>query len=324
MPKRVAINGFGRIGRAVAKVLLSKGSKYQIVAINDLGNWDNLAYLMKYDSAYGRYDKPVEMVGKNLKIGNKLIPVLSDPNPAKLPWKRLKVDVVLECTGAFTKKEEAGKHLKAGAKSVIISAPSNSDGIVTVVKGVNEKMAKNAGVVANASCTTNCTGPVMAVLESVFGVEKALLTTIHAVTASQRTVDLPTEDDYRRGRSALNNLIPTTTGAAIATTLTLPSLKDKFDGISIRVPITALLRKNTSVKEINNAFIKYSKMPRFRGILEVTEDELVSSDIIGTAASAIVDLKFTKVVDGNLVKILAWYDNEWGYSNRLAEMVDEV
>jgi len=330
--KKVAINGFGRIGRAVFKVMMSDPKKYQVVAINDLADLDNLVYLLKYDSAQGRYDKKVEIKGGKLSVNGKLIPFYSIAEPQKLPWKKHKVDVVLECTGVFTKKEDAAKHLKAGAKNVIISAPTKSDGIATVVRGVNTEAAKKQGIVANASCTTNCTGPVMAVLESAFGIEKALLTTVHAVTASQRTVDLPVAKDWRRGRSVLNNIIPTTTGAAIATALTLPSLKDKFDGVSIRVPmitgslidVVALLKKNTTVEEVNKVFEQYSKKSHFKGILEVTHEELVSSDIIGTTASAIVDLKFTKVVDGNLVKILAWYDNEWGYANRLAEMALEV
>ncbi|HCC22988.1 TPA: type I glyceraldehyde-3-phosphate dehydrogenase [Candidatus Falkowbacteria bacterium] len=330
--KKIAINGFGRIGRAALKVALSQPKKYQVVAVNDLASLENLAYLLRYDSAYGPYDKKVEVDKDKLIVGGRKINFYSIMEPEKLPWKKLKVDVVLECTGVFTKKEDASKHLIAGAKQVIISAPTKSEGVMTVVKGVNHNEAKGQKIIANASCTTNCTGPVIAVLHSVFGVEKALLTTVHATTATEHTVDSPDHKDLRRGRSALNNIIPTTTGAAIATTITLPSLKDKFDGVSVRVPIitgslidvVALLKKNTTAEEINRAFRKYSKLPRFKNILQVSDAPLVSSDIIGSTASAIVDLEFTRVVDGNLVKILAWYDNEWGYANRLVEMVSEI
>jgi glyceraldehyde 3-phosphate dehydrogenase len=332
MPKKVAINGFGRIGRAALKIILEKHKNLEIVAINDLADLDNLAYLLKYDSAQGRYDKKVSFDKDHLIVGAKKIPFFQIKDPAKCPWKKFKVDIVIEATGFFTKKEDASKHLKAGARQVLISAPSKSDGIVTVVKGINEKNAKGEKIVANASCTTNCTGPVMAVLESAFGVEKALLTTIHSVTASQRTVDLPMEKDWRRGRSSLNNIIPTSTGAAIATALTLPSLENKFDGISVRVPtlvgslidVVAVLKKDVTVDEINKAFKKYSKLPQFKDVLIASEEEIVLQDIVNTSASAIVDLKFTKVVDGNLVKILAWYDNEWGYANRLVEMTKEL
>jgi len=327
----VAINGFGRIGRAALKIALTK-KNVRIVGINDLADIENLAYLLRYDSAQGRYDKIVKVQGSTLIVGKTKIPFTFEKDPGKLPWKKLKVDVVLECTGFFTKKEEASKHIKAGAKKVIISAPAKSEGIATVVRSVNDKDAKGEKVVANASCTTNCTAPIMAVLESQFGVQKALLTTIHSTTSTQRTVDLPMAKDWRRGRSTLNNIIPTTTGAAVATALTIPSLKDKFDGISVRVPvvcgslvdIVVLLKKDATVDQINKVFKKFAKHPLYKGVLAVSEEELVSTDILGTTASAIVDLKFTKVVDGNLVKVLAWYDNEWAYSNRLVEMVSQV
>ena len=327
----LAINGFGRIGRATLKIALTK-KNVRVVGINDLAELDNLAYLLKYDSAQGKYDKQVKVQGNNLVVGRTSIPFVSEKDPAKLPWKKYKIDVVLECTGFFTKKEEASKHIKAGAKNVIISAPAKSEGIMTVVRSVNDKDAKGEKVVANASCTTNCTAPIMAVLESQFGVEKALLTTIHATTSTQRTVDLPMAKDWRRGRSTLNNIIPTTTGAAVATALTIPSLENKFDGVSIRVPvvcgslvdIVVLLKKDVTVDQVNNAFKKFAKHPLYKNVLEVSEEELVSTDILGTTASAIVDLKFTKVVDGNLIKVLAWYDNEWAYSHRLVEMISRV
>ncbi|KKR07874.1 MAG: Glyceraldehyde-3-phosphate dehydrogenase, type I [Parcubacteria group bacterium GW2011_GWC2_39_14] len=327
----VAINGFGRIGRSALKLIL-QNKKLRLVAINDLGDINNLAYLLKFDSVQGRYEKQVKIVGDNLVVGITKIPVSKEMDPAKLPWKKIKVDVVLECTGVFTKKEDAEKHLKAGAKKVIISAMSKSEGVVTVVRGVNDSKAKNQKIVANASCTTNCVAPLMAVLDENFGVEKSLLTTVHATTASQRTVDLTSAKDWREGRAVSGNIIPSTTGAAIATALTLPQLKDKFDGISLRVPILCgsisdivlITEKKTTVEEVNKAFIKAAKSPRFKGIIEVSEDELVSSDILGTTASAIVDLQFTRVIGGNLVKVLAWYDNEWGYANRLVEMISKI
>jgi glyceraldehyde 3-phosphate dehydrogenase len=249
-----------------------------------------------------------------------------------LPWKKLGVDAVLECTGVFTKKEDAEKHLEAGAKAVIISAPSKSEGVTTVVRSVNEEKAVGQKIVANASCTTNCCAPVMAVLAKKFGVEKALLSTVHAMTASQRIVDSPNTKDWREGRAASANIIPSSTGAAIATALVLPELKNKFDGVSFRVPvvcgsvvdIVALLKKNVTPQSVNDAFKKASQEKRFSGVLETTEEDLVSSDILGTTASAIVDLRYTRVVGGNLVKIVVWYDNEWAYANRLVEMVEFV
>ena len=329
--KKIAINGFGRIGRAAFRVALSK-KNVQVVAINDLQDINNLAYLLKYDTAYGQLAKDVKVSGKNLVVGGKKFPVFSIENPAKLPWKKYKVDVALECTGVFRHTKDVNKHLKAGAKNVVLSAPVKDKGIATVVRGVNDKDASSGRAMANASCTTNCVSPVMAVLEGAFGVEKAMMTTVHATTSSQRTVDMASEKDWRRGRSILGNVIPTTTGAAEATGLTLPSLVGKFDGMSIRVPVVtgslvdvvAVLKKDVTVKQVNDAFKKYAKMSHFKGVLVVTEDELVSSDIIGNPASAIVDVKFTKVVGGNMVKILAWYDNEWGYANRLVEMGERV
>jgi len=327
----VAINGFGRIGRSALKQIL-ENKKLRLVAVNDLGDINNLAYLLKFDSVQGRYDKPVKVVGQNLVVGTTKIPFYKETEPEKLPWKQLKVDVVLECTGVFTKKEDAQRHLTAGAKKVIISAPTKSEGVVTVVCSVNDTKAKGQKVVANASCTTNCIAPIMAVMDEVFGVDKALLSTVHATTASQRTVDLANPKDWREGRAAAANIIPSSTGAAIATALTLPQLKDKFDGISLRVPvicgsisdIVIVTKKKTTVEEVNKALLKASKTPRYKGIIEVSDEELVSTDILGTTASTIVDSQFTRVVGGNLVKILAWYDNEWGYTNRLVEMIFKV
>lgn len=328
---KIAINGFGRIGRQAFKIALTK-KNLQVAAINELGDIKNIAYLLKYDSVYGCCRESVEAAGSNLIFGGKKYPVCAIANPAELPWKKLEIDVVLECTGVFTKKEDAEKHLAAGAKAVIISAPSKSEGVVTVVRGVNEQKAREQKIIANASCTTNCCAPVMVVLEENFGVEKALLSTVHAMTASQRAVDLASAKDWREGRAASVNIIPASTGAAIATALVLPELKNKFDGVSFRVPvvcgsmvdIVALLKKNATPESVNGAFKKAAKTTRFRGVLEVTEDELVSSDIIGTTASAIIDSRYTRVVGGNLVKIVAWYDNEWAYANRLVEMIDFV
>jgi glyceraldehyde 3-phosphate dehydrogenase len=327
----IAINGFGRIGRAAFKIAL-QNKNLNVVAVNDLGDINNLAYLLKFDSAMGRYDKKVEVAGDKLVVAGIEYTFLAEKDPAMLPWKNLDVDVVLECTGVFTKKDDAQKHLNAGAKKVIISAPSESEDVLTVVRGVNDLNAKGVNIVANASCTTNCTAPVMAVLEAEFGVEKALLSTVHALTASQRAVDLADKKDWRRGRAASVNIIPSTTGAATATAKTLPSLENKFDGISFRVPvvcgsaidIVALLKKNVTVEQVQDAFRKAAKTKLLKGILEASDDELVSSDIIGTTASAIVDLQYIKVVGGNLVKVVAWYDNEWAYSTRLVEMVERV
>lgn len=327
----IAINGFGRIGRNAFKIALAK-KNVKVAAINDLGDINNLAYLLKHDSVYGRYNKKVEVKGRNLIVAGKKYPVYNIADPKKLPWKKLKINVVLECTGVFTKKEDVEKHLNAGAGKAIISAPTESADVLTVVKGVNDSQAKGRKIIALASCTTNCVAPVMLVLDNVFGVEKAFLTTAHATTASQRTVDLVDQKDWRRGRSSLNNIIPSTTGAAKATGLTLPNLIGKFDGISLRVPvlcgsisdIVVLLKKNVKVEEVNAAFRKAAVSPDLKGILEVSDNDLVSSDIIGATASAIVDLNYTRVVGGNLVKILAWYDNEWAYSNRLVEMAGKI
>ncbi|MFH0987803.1 MAG: type I glyceraldehyde-3-phosphate dehydrogenase [Parcubacteria group bacterium] len=328
---KLAINGFGRIGRAAFKIAIARKNMH-VVAINELGDTKNMAYLLQHDSVYGKYGGDVRAEAGAIIVNGQKFPVYAIAKPEELPWKALKVDVVLECTGLFTKKEEAEKHLIAGAKAVIISAPTKSADILTVVRGVNDDMARGQKIVANASCTTNCCAPVMSVLESAFGVEKALLSTVHSVTASQRMVDSPLKGNFREGRSGLVNIIPSTTGAAIATALVLPHLKDKFDGLSLRVPavcgsivdIVALLKKDVTVDQVNKAFRQAAESTKLKGVLEVTEDELVSSDIIDTTASAIVDLKLTAVVDGNLVKVLAWYDNENGYANRLVEMAERI
>ncbi len=326
---RIAINGFGRIGRHAFKVMQMKKGM-EVVAINDLTSPEVLAHLLKYDTAYPEVTYAVKADAKNLIIAGKKIPVFAQKDPSLLPWKDLKVDLVLECTGFFRDEEGASKHLTAGAKKVMISAPAKGE-IKTFVRGVNDKDYKGEKIVNNASCTTNCAAPVMKVLEDVFGVEKAMLTTVHSYTASQVLQDGPASKDYREMRAAAQNMIPTSTGAAIAVTQAIPKLKNKFDGLSVRVPtitvsltdITAVLKKKVTKEQINDAMVKAAKS-NLKGILFVTDEELVSSDFIGNPASATVDLALTNVVDGNLVKVVAWYDNEWGYANRLVEMAEVV
>jgi len=325
---RIAINGFGRIGRQAFKAGFHKPD-FNVVAINDLTDAKTLAYLLKYDSNYGIWNVDVKSRGNFLIIDGRKIPVYSERDPANLPWAEDKIDVVIESTGFFRTVEAASKHLEAGAKRVVISAPAKDEAIPTYVIGANEEGLKKEGakIINNASCTTNCASPVMAIMDEAFGVKKALLTTIHGYTSTQSLVDSP-QNELRRGRAAAVNMIPTSTGAAIASTKTLPQLKNKFDGISIRVPvptgsisdITMVLSKKVTVDEIKTAFKSAIKKPRFKKVVAITEEPLVSTDIIGNEYSAIVDLEMTRVVGGDLVKILAWYDNEWGYSNRLAEM----
>lgn len=328
---KIAINGFGRIGRSAFKIAWER-SDLEIVAINDLTDTKTLAYLLKHDSNYGDYARQVTYDDNSLIIDGTAVKVLAEKDPTALPWGDLGVDVVIESTGFFTDKDGAGKHLTAGAKRVVISGPTKSDGIDTIVLGTNDSQVAHATpIVSNASCTTNSLGAVMAVLDAEFGVEKSMLTTIHSYTASQRLQDAPAKD-LREGRNAAENMVPTTTGAAIAVTKTLPQLTGKFDGLSVRVPtpvvslsdVTALLRRKVTVEEINNAFRKASKDNFYQGILGVSDEPLVSRDFIGNSHSGVVDLPLTKVVDGNLVKVMVWYDNEWGYSNRLVELVADV
>jgi glyceraldehyde 3-phosphate dehydrogenase len=331
MKSRVAINGFGRIGRNAFKIAFAR-SDIEIVAVNDLTDTKTLAYLLKHDSNYGTYDKSVDFDEKNLVVDGQKIIVLAEKDPAALPWKDMNVDVVIESTGRFTDIDGASLHVKAGAKRVVISGPTKSEGVDTIVLGANDDKLEGATeVISNASCTTNSLGAVMAILDSEFGVEKSVLTTVHSYTQSQVLQDAPAKD-LREGRNAAENIVPTTTGAAIAVTLTLPQLKDKFDGLSIRVPtpvvsisdITAVLKRSVSVEEVNEAFKKAAAAPFYQGILAVSEEPLVSSDYIGNSNSGTVDLLLTKVVAGNLVKVMVWYDNEWGYSNRLVEVVADT
>ncbi len=334
---KVAINGFGRIGRNAFKVALEYHSQdLEIVAINDLTEPKVLAHLLKYDSAYGAWNKQISSDENSLTIDGKKYQITAEKEPAKLPWKDLGIDVVIESTGRFTDEEGMKQHLLAGAHKVILSAPAKGEGVNTYLMGVNHHNYKGENMVNNASCTTNCIAPVAAIIEEKFGVLKALMTTIHSVTAEQNLVDGPPpggkSNDLRRARAAYCNMIPTSTGAAIATTQVIPSLKGLFDGASIRVPtivgslsdFTFLLKKKTTVEEVNQAMKDAAANPRWQGIVAVTEEPLVSSDIIGRSESSIVDLSLTQIVDGDMLKVFAWYDNEWGYSNRLIEQVINI
>lgn len=326
---RVAINGFGRIGRNAFKIAFANPD-LEIVAINDLTSTDTLAHLLKYDSSYGHYGHDVGSDDKHIIVDGKKITVTAEKEPDKLPWKELNIDVVIESTGRFVKGELAALHLKAGAKRVVISAPAKGDDskVSTHVIGVNEDKLGQAEIISNASCTTNCITPVAAVIEREFGIEKAMMTTVHSYTASQVLQDGPSKDK-REARAAAENIVPTTTGATIAAAKALPVLKGVFGGLSIRVPtpvvslsdFTFLTKKKTTVEAVNAAIKKAAQEERFRGVLAWTEEELVSRDFVGDSHSSIADLKLTNVVGGNMVKVVAWYDNEWGYSNRLVEMV---
>ena len=324
---KVAINGFGRIGRNALKILLERRDA-QVVAINDITDAKTLAHLLKHDSTYGTYDKKVTAGENSIIINSREIPVFAEKEPANLPWKKLGVDVVIESTGFFTDPNAASAHIMAGAKRVVISAPAKGEGAKTVVIGVNEDtLEKSDVIISNASCTTNCIAPVMKVLEDEFGIEKAMMTTVHSYTGSQRILDAPAKD-LREARSAAVNIVPTSTGASKAAALTIPTLKDRFNGLSVRVPtpvvslsdITAVLKANTTKEELTEAFKKAANEPYYEGIIGVTNEELVSSDFIGDPHSCIVDLPLLDVVGGNMVKVVAWYDNEWGYSNRLVEL----
>ena len=324
---KVAINGFGRIGRNALKILLDRRDT-QVVAINDITDAETLAHLLKHDSAYGAYDKKVSAGKNSLIINSREIPVFAEKDPAKLPWKKLGVDVVIESTGFFTKPADAKAHIEAGAKKVVISAPAKGPGAKTVVIGVNEEIIeKDDEIISNASCTTNCIAPIMRVLEDELGIEKAMMTTVHSYTGSQKILDAPAKD-LREARSAAENIVPTSTGASKAAALTIPSLKGKFNGLSVRVPtpvvslsdITAVVKRDTTKEELTKIFKKAAKEPYYQGIIGVTEEELVSSDFIGDPRSCIVDLPLLDVVGGNMIKVVAWYDNEWGYSNRLVEL----
>lgn len=328
---KIGINGFGRIGRNAFKLAFDR-EDLEVAAINDLADNKTLAYLLKRDSNYGTYRYDVSYDDDGIIVNGQHITVMAEKDPANLGWGERGVDIVIESTGRFTDKESAELHIQAGARRVVISGPSKSEGVDTIVLGANEDKIDGAShVISNASCTTNSLGVVMAVLDAEFGVEKSLLTTVHSYTASQALQDAPSKD-LREGRNAAENMVPTTTGAAIAVTKTLPQLEGKFDGLSIRVPtpvvsisdVTVLLERNTTAEEINEVFKKAANEPYYRGILGVSDEPLVSRDYIGNSYSGVVDLLLTKVVGGNLAKIMVWYDNEWGYSNRLVELVADV
>jgi glyceraldehyde 3-phosphate dehydrogenase len=319
----IAINGLGRIGRAAFKILLET-PELELRAVNDLNAADDLAYLLNYDTVYGRYQKKISVVPNGLRVDEKTYPVFREQDPARLPWQKLGIDIVLECTGMFNQLPDLQRHLTAGAKTVILSAPAKSPEIATMVHRVNTKDGPTTGVISCASCTTNCITPVVEIMGRRIGVEKAIMTTIHAYTATQAIVDRPNKK-RRRGRAAAANLIPSSTGAAVATTKALPQYAGKFDGVAVRVPLPIgsladlvfLTSRSTTVEEVNTMFTEEANSDRYCGVLGVTDEPLVSSDIIQDPRASIVDLDLTQVVDGNLVKVMSWYDNEWGYTSQM-------
>ncbi|BCW67053.1 glyceraldehyde-3-phosphate dehydrogenase [Arthrobacter sp. NicSoilB4] len=331
MTTRIGINGFGRIGRNYFRAALAQGADLEIVAVNDLTSPEALAHLFKYDSVGGRLQETIEVKDGNIIVDGNIVKVLAERDPAKLPWGELGVDIVIESTGFFTKAADAQKHIDAGAKKVLISAPA-SDEDITIVMGVNDGLYDPAAhhIISNASCTTNCLGPLAKVVNDVFGIERGLMTTIHAYTADQNLQDGP-HKDLRRARAAAINMVPTSTGAAKAIGLVLPELKGKLDGYAIRVPVptgsatdlTVTVSRETTVEEVNAALKAASETDELRGLLTYTDEPIVSSDIVGDPASSIFDSGLTKVI-GNQVKVVSWYDNEWGYSNRLVDLTELV
>lgn len=339
---RVAINGLGRIGRAFFKLAIER-PEIEMVAVNDLGNIENLLYLLKYDTVYGEAEFDISIDDNHFvvealmddSLGTQRIPILNEMDPKKLPWGDMNVDVVVESTGVFTSYEKASMHKEAGAKKVVISAPAKdaeNEGTLgeTVLMGVNHDKLNSCDISSNGSCTTNAGSPLIAILKEAIGIEKAMLNTVHGYTATQSIVDGPVRgSDFRKGRAAAQNIIPTSTGAAIAVTKALPELKDKFDGIAMRVPVVAgsiaditfIAKKDTTVEEVNEALKKAAESERWQGIFTVTDEPVVSSDILGHPHASIADLSMTRVVDGNLVKVLAWYDNEMGYTHTLVDHV---
>lgn len=319
---RVAINGLGRIGRATLKILLDT-PELELVAVNDIVPVDNLAYLLRFDTVYGRYEKSVEHDEENLIVDGRRIRALSKKDPAELPWSELEIDVVFECSGVFTRKEDLEKHLQAGAGHAILSAPAKGDGVPTVVHGVNAPDGE-LKMISCASCTTNCITPVAEIMGRRIGVRKAIMTTVHAYTSSQEIVDSPSKK-YRRGRAGAANFVPTTTGAAVATSKALPQYEGKFDGVAIRGPVPVgsiadivfVTERKTSVEEVNGIFREEAESERYRGVVGIAQEDIVSSDIIKTEEASIVDLDMTRVVDGDLVKVMSWYDNEWAYAKQM-------
>src|SRR5258708_3036408 len=328
---RVGINGFGRIGRAFLKISWDNPN-IEVVAVNDLGDVANMAYLLKYDTVYKKWKHEISHEGQDIIIDDRHIKVLAEKDPSALPWKDLNVDVVVESTGLFTSYDKASSHIKAGAKKVVISAPAKGGGDVkgeTILMGVNEEKFAVCQISSNGSCTTNATSPLIAILHEKIGIEKAMLNTTHSYTVSQGLVDSPSKKDYREGRAAAQNLVPFATGAAISVTEAIPALAGKFDGMAVRVPsvcgslddVTFLAKRNTTVEEVNDILRKAAKEARWKNIFDVIEEPVVSSDIIGNTHASIPDLLLTKVVDGNLVKVMAWYDNEMGYTYTLVDHV---
>lgn len=328
---KVGINGLGRIGRAFLKLAIDR-PEIEIVAVNDLGDAENLAYLLRHDTVYGKSDLRVEAGNGSLNVNGHKIAIVSEKEPAKIPWGQLGADLVVESTGFFENYEKAKGHIDGGAKRVVITAPAKGEegeSGFTVLVGVNEEKLQSCKVSSNGSCTTNAASPVISILSESLGIEKAILSTTHAYTATQKIVDSPDKGDFRRGRAGAQNIVPSTTGAAIAVTKALTGLAGKFDGIALRVPvpagsiadITFISSRNTTVEEVNDILKKAASEERWKNIFTVTEEQVVSSDIVGSTHASIADLAFTKVVGGNLVKVLAWYDNEAGYANTLVEHV---
>ncbi len=327
---KVAINGFGRIGRTFFKMAFEHPD-IDIVAVNDLGSLESLAYLLKYDTVYGHSPFTIEVGDKALIVNGKTISIVQEKDPKALPWGTMGIDIVIESTGIFTSYEQSQMHIDAGAKRVVISGPAKEGASTipgaTVLMGVNEQDLATCNITSNASCTTNATSPVIAVMKAAIGIEKAILNTVHAYTATQALVDGPSKKDLREGRAAAQNIIPSSTGAAKATTLAHTELTNKFDGIAIRVPVpcgsivdvTFIAARPTSVEEVNAAFVAAAATDQWKNLMAVTDEPLVSSDIIGARFAAIIDLAMTRVVDGNLVKVLAWYDNETSYTHTLVE-----
>lgn len=328
--KKIAINGFGRIGRASLKIILDTAG-LEVVAVNDLMSLENAAYLFKYDSIYGHDKNEVKAAGDSMMVNGKKILFISEKEPEKLPWRSMDIDVVMECTGKFTKREDAEKHIQAGAKTVVISGPTKSANTPTVVFGVNTDDGR-VPIFSCGSCTTNSIGPIIEIIGRRLGIKKAILNTVHSFTASQSLVDSPSKREVRMGRSAAINLAPASTGAAIAITKALPAYEGKFDGVAVRTPsaigsisdITFIASRNTTLAEINSILDEESKTERYHRVLAVTHEPYVSADIIKSTFAAVVDLELTRVVDGDLVKVMVWYDNEWGFSNQMVRQIAQL
>jgi glyceraldehyde 3-phosphate dehydrogenase len=331
MTHKVAINGLGRIGRAALKLAMDQ-PELELVAVNEIGSIDNMAYLLRNDTVYGRYERAVEVVDRKLVIGDRPLIYLSERDPASLPWADLEIDLVFECTGLFTKRQDAENHVRAGARWVVLSGPTKSPDIPTIIRGVNQPDG-NSNIISCASCTTNSVTPLVEVLDRHFGVEKALLTTVHAYTATQTLVDGPGgRDDLRRGRAAAQNFVPSSTGAAHATGQALPAVRGRFDGVSVRGPVVVgslsdlvlVVGRETSPEEINDVLRQEAATERYEGVLAVTDEPLVSADIIKDPHASIVQLDMTRVVGGNLVKVMTWYDNEWGFTNQMVQVAVQL